>query len=54
MKSEINPDILDKVKKQPNNIKEFLFEVLELEYDKIDEKNPKLKDDYIKLIKKYK
>ena len=35
-------------------MKKFLFKILELEYDKLDESNPKLKDDYVKLIDKYK
>ena len=54
MNAEINPNILKKVDEQPENIKDFLYEILELEYNKLDEKNPVLKDDYIKLIKRYK
>ena len=56
MKSEINPDILEKIKNssQSESMKKFLFKILELEYDKLDESNPKLKDDYVKLIDKYK
>ena len=55
MNSEINPNILEKIDKiEENNVKEFLYEILEIEYDKIDETNPKLKEDYVKLIKKYK
>ena len=56
MKSEINPDILEKIKNssQYESMKKFLFKILELEYDKLDESNPKLKDDYVKLIDKYK
>ena len=54
MNAEINPNILKKVDKQPENIRDFLYEILDLEYDRLDEKNPQLKDDYIKLIKMYK
>lgn len=56
MKSEINPDILKKIENssQPESMKKFLFKILELEYDKLDENNPKLKEDYVKLIDKYK
>lgn len=56
MKSEINPDILEKIKNssQSESMKKFLFKILELEYDELDESNPKLKDDYVKLIDKYK
>ena len=54
MNAEINPNILKKVDEEPENIKDFLYEILELEYDRLDEKNPILKDDYIKLIKIYK
>lgn len=54
MNVEINPNILKKVDEQPENIRDFLYEILELEVNKLDEKNPILKDDYIKLIKRYK
>lgn len=56
MKSDINPNIIEKIRdsSQPENVKEFLYDVLELEYEKIDEANAKLKDDYIKLINQYK
>lgn len=54
MNAEINPNILKKVDEQPENIKNFLYEILELEYDKLDEKNPSLKDEYMRLIKYYK
>lgn len=54
MNAEINPNILKKVDKQPENIKNFLYEILELEYSKIDEESPNLKEDYMKLIKFYK
>lgn len=55
MKSEINPNILKKIDEiDEKNVREFLYEILEIEYEKIDETNPKLKDDYVKLIKRYK
>lgn len=56
MKSDINPNIIEKIREssQPENVKEFLYDILELEYEKIDEANAKLKDDYIKLINQYK
>ena len=56
MKSDINPNILEKIDRssQPENMKQFLHEILELEYEKLDESNPKLKGAYVKLIKEYK
>ena len=56
MRSDINPNIIEKIRNgsQPENVKEFLYDVLELEYEKIDETNAKLKDDYLKLINQYK
>lgn len=56
MNSDINQDILDKIKNssQPENIKGFLYEILDLEYDHIDESNPQLKKEYVKLINQYK
>ncbi len=56
MTSDINPKILEKVENsgQPDNIKNFIYEILKLEYDKLDETNPRLKEDYKKLIKEYK
>lgn len=54
--SEINPNILEKVRESdaPENVKEFLFDILELEYEKLDENNARLKDAYIKRINEYK
>lgn len=56
MKSDINPNILQKIRSssQPKNMQDFLEEILELEYEKLDESNPKLKGAYVKLIKEYK
>lgn len=55
MKSEINPKIKEKIAKssQPENVKEFLYEILELEYNHIDD-NVSLKSEYHKAIQKYK
>ena len=56
MKSDINPNIIEKIREssQPENVKEFLYDILELEYEKIDETNAKFKEDYLKLINQYK
>ena len=53
--SDINPQIREKIEysSQPENVKYFLIKILEVEYDKIDESNVKLKDEYLKLIKQY-
>lgn len=53
--SDINPQIREKIENssQPENVKYFLIKILEVEYDKIDESNVKLKDEYLKLINKY-
>lgn len=53
--SDINPQIREKIENssQPENVKYFLIKILEVEYDKIDESNVKLKDEYLKLIKQY-
>ena len=56
MNEDINPEILKKIKEssQPENIKQFLYEILDLEYEHSDEKNPKLKNPYHEYIKHYK
>ena len=56
MKSDINPEILDKIKKNSSstNVKEFLFEVLEFEYNHINESQPRFKDNYVKYVEKWK
>ncbi len=56
MNEDINPEILKKIKEssQPENIKQFLYEILDLEYEHSDEKNPKLKNPYHKFIEHYK
>ncbi|MCI6775405.1 hypothetical protein [Methanobrevibacter boviskoreani] len=54
--SDINPAIINKIKNsdETESMKNFLYEILELEYDHIDESKPRLKNDYIKLINTYK
>lgn len=56
MRSDINPKIIEKIREsdKPDKFKDFLYEVLELEYEKIDETNAKFKTDYIKLVNQYK
>lgn len=56
MESDINPNIVKKIKNssESENLKNFLYEILELEYDHIDETKPQLKKDYFKLINNYK
>lgn len=56
MNEEINPEILEKIKNssQPENVKQFLYEVLDIEYDKSDESQPRVKKEYNELIAKYK
>lgn len=56
MSSDINPKIIELINNssKPTNIKECLFEIMEMEYEKMDVDKPKLKDKYIKLINKYK
>ena len=53
--SEINPNILKKVGDiEDEKIKEFLYDVLDLEYEKLDEARPNLKKEYLELISNYK
>ena len=56
MNAEINKEIIDKIKNssQTTEVKEFLYEILEFEYDHIDESNPRFKETYKNAIKKYK
>lgn len=53
---DINPDILEKIENcsQEDNVKNFIFELLDLEYDKRDESKPIMKKKYRKLIDQYK
>lgn len=56
MESDINPNIIKKIKNssESENLKNFLYEILELEYNHIDETKPQLKNVYFKLIDNYK
>lgn len=56
MESDINPNIVKRIKNssESENLKNFLYEILELEYNHIDETKPQLKKDYFRLIDNYK
>lgn len=56
MQSDINPNIIKKIKdsSESKNVKDFLYEILKLEYDHIDVTKPQLKEDYFRLIDTYK
>lgn len=56
MNEDINKDILKKIEEssQPDNIKDFLKEVLDVEYEHVDVERPQLKKPYDNLINKYK
>lgn len=56
MKAEINQEILNKIEGSAasKNVKELIYELLEFEYEHIDESNPRFKDTYVKAIKKWK
>ncbi|MBQ7928120.1 MAG: hypothetical protein IJ287_05190 [Methanobrevibacter sp.] len=55
-KSDINPDIIDKINNSSasENVKECLKELIEFEYDKIDNYGIKFKDTYLDTIEKWK
>lgn len=55
-KSEINPDIIKKINEgsMPENVKECLKELIEFEYDNIDEYGLRFKDTYLNTIEKWK
>lgn len=55
-KSEINPEIIEKINNSdvPENVKECMKELIEFEYDKIDQYGLKFKDTYLKSIEKWK
>ena len=56
MKSTINPEIKTKIKESSiqNNVKELLYELIDFEYEHIDEPNIKFKDFYKKSIDNWK
>ena len=55
-KSEINPDIIEKINNSSasENVKECLKELIEFEYDNIDEYGLRFKDKYLNTIEKWK
>lgn len=55
-KSEINPDIIEKINNSSvsENVKECLKELIEFEYDNIDEYSLRFKDTYLNTIEKWK
>ena len=55
-KSEINPEIIDKINNSqvPENVKECMKELIEFEYDTVDQYGIKFKDTYLKAIDKWK
>lgn len=55
-KSEINPDIIEKINNSSvsENVKECLKELIEFEYDNIDEYSLRFKDTYLSTIEKWK
>jgi hypothetical protein len=55
VKTDINKDILNKIENcnEPENIKNFLKDALQLEYDVNDQSKPNLKKKYIKMIYTY-
>ena len=56
MKSAINPDIKNKIRESPvsNNVKELLYELIDFEYEHIDEPNMKYKEPYRNAINRWK
>lgn len=55
-KSEINPNIIKKINDSSvsENVKECLKELIEFEYDNIDEFSLRFKDTYLNTIEKWK
>jgi|GEM_PF-6365406 len=55
-KSDINPEIIDKINKRviSENIKECMKELIDFEYQNIDEYSLRFKDKYLKTIEKWK
>lgn len=55
-KSEINPDIIEKINNSlvSENVKECLKELIEFEYDNIDQYGLRFKDKYENTIEKWK
>ena len=55
-KSEINPEIIDKINNSPvaENVKECMKELIEFEYENVDQYGLKFKDFYLNSIEKWK
>lgn len=55
-KSEINPDIINKINNSsvPENVKECMKELIEFEYETIDQYGLKFKNIYLNSIEKWK
>lgn len=55
-KSNINNEILDKIDNinQPDNVKEFIKQLLEFEYEVSDRTKPTFSNKYKKFVKEYK
>lgn len=55
-KSEINPEIIEKINTSlvPENVKECIKELIEFEYENVDQYGLKFKDTYLNAIEKWK
>lgn len=55
-KSEINPDIIEKINNcsASENVKECIKELIDFEYENLDQYHLKYKDKYLKSIEKWK
>ena len=55
-KSEINPEIIDKINNSrvSENVKECMKELIEFEYENVDQYGLKFKDFYLNSIEKWK
>lgn len=55
-KSEINPEIIDKINNSSvsENVKECMKELIEFEYEHVDQYALKFKDTYLNSIEKWK
>lgn len=55
-KSEINPDIISKINNGtiPENVQECMKELIEFEYENVDQYGVKFKDFYLNSIEKWK
>lgn len=51
MESEAEQDMLEPLKREPDNIRRIIKRVLELESERLYQKQPHLNDDVIRIIK---